>query len=1191
MIDNEAAGKIRQDIEKLIKSYNDIKKSKNEKEIEAISEANVRADFIDSLFEILGWDIRNPDEYDREHFIRGAGFADIALKLDKKPVIFIEAKRFGAIPHSKDVKGDWTLEERQSILYAAGKHCKWAILTNFEKFRVFNALTGLTTLNFESVFDYKDRIGDLLYLTKDAVESGRIEKLGAREEKPDVDLEFLDLLNRWRIELANDIYVNNFLNEGKPPDLSKLFPDYKKHENDPRYAKFLESRREILRKRLDFSVLKDEKGNFDIERLKSAVQRILDRLIIVRWAEDHLLLDDPNVLDGKLRLYKATSRYNPLYEALFSDGALFDRFNEIHNGEIFRRGLYYDRITVSDEVLKRIIEEMTSYSFRKFDFDVLGNTYETYLGNMLYLKEDNTFDLKPSQETRKESGIYYTPPYVVDYIVKNTLGALLKDKTPQEVERIKVLDPACGSGSFLIKAYDCFANYYEEKNREIKKRIDEHVRKGMLFETSESKHEGYEASILMNNLHGVDLDAQAAEIAAVNLMLKALKPDEMLPPILGETIKVGNSLISASEEELKKYFGEEWRAKKPFNWEEEFADVFDAALAEKERGFDVVIGNPPYFKMEGRIDEQNYFEAFNSEIYRGKNDVYYYFIVKGLNLLNNNGVLGYIVERYFFEATYADKLRKFITENASIEKIIDFGDVQIFPDAGNHTCIILLRKGKSENNSIKVVKVKKGMASDEATTIKANEKLMQHVLKHIAELNYEDEYIKIFNLNQNSLGTEQWILASESGLGLLDKIEHNTWKLIELCEIEQGQKSGLNGVFAVTDKEINQYRLEKELLKKLIKNSDIRRYQLNWQGNYLIYTSDTTDIENYPNIKHYFESFKDKLLKRAEVDENKYAWFRLQRPRRQELFDVPEKIIVPYRAPENRFAYDPYQCYNDGGDIRVIVPKKEISVQLKYILGILNSKTINYYYKFIGRPKGDVYEYFVEPLSRVPIRKIDFSNPSEKSDHDDLVALVDRMLTLNKQLNEISADFQHYLNLRPHSTAPLRSFMEALPAKDKEVLKHHTGKSVSTIEAEKFEAFDVVEEGEWLVFMVSYTYTSGKGKPLSSSNVRALRLRIPDISMRKFIFYSLKDTARGKLGSGNILEQLLKLKIPRLVTNGEDNRRAIEELMAPFLVEVAKKEALEREIKETDETIDKKVYALYGLSDEEIRIIEESSKK
>jgi predicted type IV restriction endonuclease len=144
-MDNEAANRIRQEIEKLVKSYSDLRKFKNDKEIAAISEANVRADYIDRLFGILGWNTSNPDEYDREHFISGAGFADVALILNKKPVIFIEAKRFGGIAHSKDIKGDWTFEERQSILYAVSKNCKWAILTNFEKFRVFNALTGLTT--------------------------------------------------------------------------------------------------------------------------------------------------------------------------------------------------------------------------------------------------------------------------------------------------------------------------------------------------------------------------------------------------------------------------------------------------------------------------------------------------------------------------------------------------------------------------------------------------------------------------------------------------------------------------------------------------------------------------------------------------------------------------------------------------------------------------------------------------------------------------------------------------------------------------------------------------------------------------------------------------------------------------------------------------------------------------------------
>jgi type I restriction-modification system DNA methylase subunit len=1135
-MDNEAANKISQEIEKLIKSYSDLRKSKKDdaKEMAAISEANVRADFIDRLFEILGWDIRNPDEYDREHFIRGAGFADIALKLEDKPVIFLEAKRFGAIKHIDDRKGaDWTMEERQAILYAASKKCKWAILTNFEKFRVFNAFTGLTVLDFEYVYDYTDRFNELKYLTKELVKSGQIEKLGVREEKEPIDKKFLDLLNKWRIELANDIYVNNYLNEGKPPDLSKLFPNHKKYESDPRYAKFFESRREILRKRLDFTVLKDKKGNFDIEKLKSAVQRILDRLIIIRWAEDHLLLEDPNILEGRLKLYTTAGRYNPLYEALFADGALFDKFNDIHNGEIFRRGLFYDRITVSDDVLARIIEEMTSHSFRKFDFDILGNTYETYLGNTLRLKDDNTFELKPSQETRKESGIYYTPPYVVDYIVKNTIGELLKNKTPEEVARIKVLDPACGSGSFLIKAYDCFANYYEEKNREIKKRIDETIKKGLIFESSEETHAGYEASILMNNIHGVDLDAQAAEIAAVNLMLKALKPNEMLPPILGETIKVGNSLISGSEEELKKYFGVEWREKKHFNWEEEFADVFDKTLPEEERGFDVVIGNPPYIRVDVLSNsDKKYWQDYFVSPY-GKFDIYFLFIENGLKLLKNGGRLGFIVSNKFLVGDYGKKLREFILENCVVETLIDVSNVDVFKDASIYPVIIILRKEPKEAERMTaVVKSIDIQSTEEFVKGKFSENLIPQ------KLFYEfEEKLILSNLTKQKLE-------------ILQKVREKSELLGTISVISEGLHTGGDEKFIISE--------FKPTARKVSRGRDISRYGILNSGDYI-------DMEKFREVN-------------PEIT-----------PREKKLDE--DKIVIQEFAlrPTASIDYGKSFCL---GTIYFVTPKKEID--MKYLLAVLNSQLLNYLYRMlfdVTHMRGGYIKFRTNYLGQLPIHSINFSNPSEKSAHGDLVALVDRMLSLNTQLNTINADFWHYLNLRPHSTVALRNFMDSLPVGDKEVLKHHSGKPVSTIEAETFEAFDVLEEGEWLVFVVSYSYTSAKGKSLSSSNVRALRLRIPDNSMRKFIYYSLKDTAPGKLGSGNILEQLQKLKLPRLVTNSEENRRAVEELMAPFLIEVGKKEALEKEIRETDDAIDKKVYALYGLTNDEIKIIEEQCKK
>jgi len=535
-MDKEQQDQINHKIEDLVSKYNELAKPKSLKEMHELSEANVRADFIDPLFEILGWDVSNPKEYDREYSINRGGRADIALKIENKPVAFVEVKRFGGISHVNERgDGDWLLEERQTILYAAKEEVKWAILTNFEKFRVFNGRTGLTILDFESIYDYRDRFGELLYLTKDAVETGRIERLAEREERPDIDLEFLELLESWRIELANDIYNRNRDNE----------------------------------------VLTNTKGQFDLERLKDAVQRILDRLIILRWAEDKLVLEDPNILQRKYNDWKLSPTYNSIVDSLFADRALFDKFNEIHDGKIFERGHICERVTIGDETLGAIIHQMNQMSFRKFDFDILVNTYETYLGHTLYFKDDGTLGLRPSQETRKESGIYYTPPYVVDYIVKNTLGELLKDKTPEEVEKIRVLDPACGSGSFLIKAFDCLKNYYDTENERInaekKGKIKEYIKSSgnqldlEMNGLEYTEHRDIEKKILKNNIFGVDLDRQAAEIASFNLMLKALKPRENLPLILDENIRVGNSLISGTEDKLREYFGDKWEEKKAFN--------------------------------------------------------------------------------------------------------------------------------------------------------------------------------------------------------------------------------------------------------------------------------------------------------------------------------------------------------------------------------------------------------------------------------------------------------------------------------------------------------------------------------------------------------------------------------------------------------------------------------------------------
>jgi hypothetical protein len=1165
----------KQRIKELIKRYDDFRLSHSPDEMKKITEADIRANYIDPLFEILGWDVKNPDEYNREHYIRSTGFADVALKIENNPVIFLEAKRIGGIKTIEERGvGDWTLEERQVLFYAISKKCQctYAILTNFQRFRVFNALTGLTILNFDSYYDYINRFSELQYLSKDNVKSGKIERLAKRVERSDIDPEFLDLLKKWREVLANEIFTN--------VKNSQIF----KFSNEK-----------------------------NLELLKDAVQRILDRLIIIRWAEDHLIFDDSQLLEKRCSDWKKSPTYNSLYDSLFADRCLFDKINEIHNGKIFERGDICDKVVISDEVLSKIIDEMTQCSFRKFDFDILGNTYESYLGYTLALKEDNSIKLKPSMETRKESGIYYTPPFVVDFIIKNTLGELLKSKSNNEVKKIKILDPSCGSGSFLIRAYDYIKNYYDVKNEElsqeratlIKKYISEKTEKNNQVALDNNFFNGsnldnIESQILKNNIFGVDLDKQAAEISSVNLMLKSLKEKRKLPAILNENILVGNSIISGHENELKPFFGDNWDLISPLNWEEQFLDIFNPEKPVDQRGFDVVIGNPPYFKMEGRVEEQKYFENMRSELYRGKNDVYYYFIAKGIDLLkNSDSYLGFIVERYFSDATFADKLRHYILKNTSIKILIDFGEVQIFPDAGNHTCIVILQKRRNENNIIKVVKVKKPKEKkhflkldfgkkvskelkEKFASVRANKQLMDHIINNLSKDRYDDEFIEIFQKNQNLLNSSPWVFSSEHKSGIKKRIEENSWDLIELCVIEQGQKTGLNSVFCVTEKEISKYNLERELLRKLIKNSDINRYFVKWKDFFLIYINDDIEIEKYPNTKQYFEKFRDKLEARAEVKEGMHVWYRLQRPREARLFNAVEKIIVPYRASENRFALDNQRLYGLT-DTHVIIPLPGNIVNIEFILAVLNSKLLNYYYKFIGRPKGNMFEYFVDPLSKIPIRKIDMKNPNDKKHHDELVNLVNTLIILMNNLNTIDIDFKRHVSVIPIiNYYSLKRIFDKIPIEKKEVLFDPlTGKSFNVIDG-KINDFKIFEEGDLLIFNIGYTYLSSKGAR-NIKDTQVLKIKIDDKHFRKFLYYYLTNfVSPNKIGKGNILQNILKIKIPQFSLNEENDKKILCKLMEPYVNKVGEYNEILKEIQINDKKIDDIVFKIYGIEENEL---------
>jgi adenine-specific DNA-methyltransferase len=393
-------------------------------------------------------------------------------------------------------------------------------------------------------------------------------------------------------------------------------------------------------------------------------------------------------------------------------------------------------------------------------------------------------------------------------------------------------------------------------------------------------------------------------------------------PTMKDNIKNGNSLIDDYKIEKDK----------TFNWKAQFSNIF------REGGFDIVIGNPPYFSMQTTGQKiQKYFETSErwKEYYRGQSDILYYFYIHGIKILKEKGMLGFITSRYWLENKWADKLRNFIAEHTRIKQIIDFKNSYIFEDANIHTLICILEKEKVKDYKIKFKVV------DEKSDTEINSKLIS----------------REFNETKSEEVTNKDVWVLEENLDILQKIKNNSEELEELCFIGKGYDTGLNEVFEVNEKIIKKNKLEKEKLVKDIKNGDIRRYKINPRGLYMIYLTKKDDINKYPNLLKYLSKFKKKLIKRYAYKNNQCKWFSLSTLRNKELFDNSKiKIVTPYLAYKNSFALDKIGYYNGGAEVFIIVIKDD-KISYEVLLGILNSKLLNYYMSKVGKKKGNSYRY------------------------------------------------------------------------------------------------------------------------------------------------------------------------------------------------------------------------------------------
>lgn len=592
----------KEEIARLVDKYQKVLDSHNEK---SYNEARTKTEFIESLFECLNWDMRNrniPDEVLPEDKV-SRGRADYAFRINGVTRLFIEAKSLKAGIDDIDYA-------KQTISYGWHKGVTFAVLTDFDSLKVFNCEWNEPNIMRNLVFEmkytqYVSEFDRLWRLSKDGILTDALGEYAKSIGKRAIRESIFDLLlhefTDWRETLSKDIVKNH-------------------------PAKYQEE---------------------DVDEI---VQRILNRLIFIRMCEDK------RIEEG--RLWQALTDYKERGKSLVSalQKDIFPYYRKHYDSKLF--GISdediheTDKVDLSNEAFAHVIERMyytpdrnIKYDFSIIDADVLGSVYEQYLGHLLK-KTPKRAKIEEEYNHRKKQGIYYTPAYIVDYIVRNTLGELINNKKPSEVERIKVLDPACGSGSFLIKVFDVLDEYYSKH--------DKHYNQSKLDPESEKAIVTRKTNILTDNIYGVDLDTKAVEITQLNLLLKAAEQRHRLPA-LQNNIKNGNSIIDDPE------IG----GKKAFKWDEQFKGIMS------EGGFDVVVGNPPYFKIFEK-DPLNTTVDYQ-EIKSGMMNASAIFINKSLKLLKNGGYLGMIVPKMLAFTDSWDKIRSKILKNFKILKVVDCG--------------------------------------------------------------------------------------------------------------------------------------------------------------------------------------------------------------------------------------------------------------------------------------------------------------------------------------------------------------------------------------------------------------------------------------------------------------------------------------------------------------------------------------
>ena len=935
------------------------------------NETALRTEFLNPLLEALGWDVTNESgqTQDAREVIYEANLADKEEKLSRRPdyemrlarqrKFYTEAKK-----PSVNIETD-KASAFQTRRYGFSAGLPMSILVNFNHIAVYDCThvpkdddePHVARLRLYKYDVLEENLGEIWdSFSREAIYTGRF------DEKYKVDLHrqgtspfdqfFLKQVRTWREKLALDICNNN--------------------------------------------------SGLTSEQLTYIVQRFINRIVFLRICEDRDLekyeslksLDKPKAYTKlKKLLGDADKKYN---------SGLFDLIDDSSMG-----------VDVGDDTLLSIIAELyypkSPYTFAVVDPAVLGDIYELFIAHEIHVTGRGV-DIVEKPEVKASGGVATTPRYVVDQIISRTMTSKIQGKSPKQLNSFTLADIACGSGVFLLRAYQFLIDHY----------INCYVSNGPGRHTTEMYEVGQgqyrlklheKRRILLAHIYGVDIDPQAVEVARFSLLLKLIEDESSesitahqvrfkeaaLPP-LDDHVVCGNSLVDHAHLTNCSLFpvDDALLAKlNPLDWRKEFPGI--------EGKFDVIVGNPPYIRIQNMVgyspEEVKFYQdpASGYACAKADNfDKYNLFVERGLELLRPSGRLGFILPHKFFTLQSGEALRTLIARGKYLDQIVYFGVQQVFGKSSTYTCILVLEKSQQPDFTVEHVTDLNRWRYGEAGDIK----------KHLG----------------GEIGSGQWSFVPGAAKLLFDRIKKGRRTLSEVAEIFVGVQTSQDKIYIFhpeattkttlkfTDIEGDNWEIERtatlpslldvplEAFTKPNANSVmIFPYQIT-STNAVLYTPKEMK-SRFPGTWDYLNAHKPKLKDRSIMNGTPATWYRFGRSQSLTKFNTP-KLILPILSTESKVAYDDTNIVVTGGGngpYYLLRPRENEKVSIYFLQAILCHPVMEAMIRSIASPfRGGYYSHGKQFIKDIPIAAINFNDPSDKKAHDSIVHTVEALIKNNE---------------------------------------------------------------------------------------------------------------------------------------------------------------------------------------------------